>query len=242
MTAPPQPPHPSLNMNSQTHLLPWLAGSLMLSILPAHGAVIVDLGPGLSSPPVALGGYALTPFPDDPRDNFTQVASVPSPLGGTVEFSPDVSLRELGDGWDTWSHGYAGDVYVAEGQATLSLTLPAGTAAFSFYVQPDAWDLFEFQVSAGGSTSAAFTVDGDAGARYVGLYSTDPGQPLSQVWIENTDGQAGGFAVGEFAIAVVPEPEGSLALGGLGCLALAAWRARRRDQETANPQQPSRST
>lgn len=186
-------------MNSQTHLLPSLAGSLMLSILPTHGAVVVDL-------------------------------------------SPDVSLRELGDGWDTWSHGYAGDVYVAEGQATLSLTLPAGTAAFSFYVQPDAWDLFEFQVSAGGSTSAAFTVDGDSGARYVGIYSTDPGQPLTQVWIENTDARAGGFAVGEFAIAVVPEPEGSLALGGLGCLALAAWRARRRDQETANPQQPSRST
>ena len=78
VTASPQPPYPSLNMNSQTHLLPSLAGSLMLSILPTHGAVIVDLGPGLSSPPATLGGYTLTPFPDDPRDNFTQVAAVPS--------------------------------------------------------------------------------------------------------------------------------------------------------------------
>jgi hypothetical protein len=179
---------------------------------------MIDMVPGLSSPPPTLGGYTLTPFPDDARANLTTVTSVPGPLGGSLGFSPSVSLREIGDGWDTWSHGYAGDVYFAAGATTLTLTLPPRTLAFQFYLQPEVWDLFEFQVSSGGTLSPVFTVDGDSGARYVGIHSTDPASPLTTIVIQNTDGLAEGFAVGEFAI--VPEP------AGLGCLGLMAWRRR----------------
>lgn len=213
-------------MNSRASLLLPLAFGLPSSVLSAHGAILADLSPGLSSPPATLGGYPMTAFPDDARANFTAVNSVPSPVGGNVAFDASVSLREIGDGWDTWSHGYAGDVYFAEGLTSLTLTLPPGTVAFAFYLQPDAWDLFEFEVSSGGTVLGSFSVEGDAGARYVGIYSTDPATPLDAVLITNTDGLAGGFAVGEFAIAV-PEPGAALWLGGLGCLGFAVWRGRR---------------
>ncbi len=213
-------------MNAMHPVRSGLAASFGMAILTAHAATLVDLTPGLSSPPSTLGGYAMTPFADDPRANLTSVTSVASPLGGTLGFGAAVSLREIGDGWDTWSHGYAGDVYVAEGLTSLTLALPPGTLAFSFYLQPDAWDLFDFEVESGGTTSGSFTVDGDSGARYVGVYSTDPGVPLLSIAIENVDGNADGFAVGEFAIAVVPEPAAALSVGALGCLAFAAWRRR----------------
>ena len=213
-------------MNSHSPILSGLATSLGMALVTAQAATFIDLSAGLSSPPAILGGHSMTLFVDDARANFTAVSTVPSPLGGALDFDSAASLREIGDGWDTWSHGYAGDVYVAEGLTSLRLALPPGTMAFSFHVQPDAWDVFEFQVESGGTGSGSFTVDGDSGARFVGVYSTDPSVPLSSILIENVDGNAGGFAVGEFAIAAVPEPATAAWVAALGCLAFAAWRGR----------------
>lgn len=215
-------------MKSQLNLTGRLLGGLALSLITAQAAVVIDLSPGLSSPPATLGGYLMTAFADDSRANFTDVSSAPSPLGGSVGFGSTVSLREIGDGWDTWSHGYAGDVYFAEAASGLSVTLPPGTLAFYLYVQPNDWGTFEFTVSSGLTTSPVFSVDGDSGARYVGIYSTNPAEPLTGMFIENTDGLADGFAVGEFGI--VPEPATAACLAGVGCLAFGAWHRRRSSQ------------
>ena len=102
-------------MNSHSPILSGLATSLGMAILTAHGATFIDLSPGLSSPPATLGGHPMALFADDARANFTSASTVSSPLGGALGFDSAASLREIGDGWDTWSHGYAGDVYVAEG-------------------------------------------------------------------------------------------------------------------------------
>jgi hypothetical protein len=102
-------------MNSHSPILSGLATSLGVAILTAHRATFIELSPGLSSPPATLGGHSMTLFADDARANFTSVSTVSSPLGGVLGFDSAASLREIGDGWDTWSHGYAGDVYVAEG-------------------------------------------------------------------------------------------------------------------------------
>jgi hypothetical protein len=55
----------------------------------------------------------MTPFPVDVRPTFTDVIDVTSPLGN-VNFSTPLSLRRIGDGWATWSHGYAGDVHFTD--------------------------------------------------------------------------------------------------------------------------------
>jgi len=200
-----------------------LVAGLAAATLTTQASVIIDLAPGLASPPPTLGGYAMTAFADDSRPNFDLVNSVPAPGGGTVGLSLDLSHREIGDGWDTWSHGYAGDVYFTAGASELTLSLPAGTLAFYLYVQPNFWGAFEFRVASEFTVSPAFLVEGDSGASYVGVYSTDPSDPLSSVFLKNTDGLAGGFAVGEFGTNV-PEPAGSALLVGLACSGWLGWR------------------
>ena len=102
-------------MNPRFPILSSLATSLGMALVTEQAATLIDLSPGLSSPPATLGGHSMTLFTDDSRPNFASVIAVSSPLGGVLGFDSAASLREIGDGWDTWSHGYAGDVYVAEG-------------------------------------------------------------------------------------------------------------------------------
>jgi hypothetical protein len=101
--------------------------------------------------------------------------------------------RCIGAGWATWSHGYRGDVYFTGGATSQTITLPAGTKAFYMYVEPNPFDTHTFEVLSGGATSGPFTVVGDSGARYVGIYD-DGGGTLGTVTIRcDVD-----FASGEF--------------------------------------------
>jgi Bacterial Ig-like domain len=192
-----------------------LIGALMLlgaSGRPAMaGSVAVDTSPGTAAPPSTLGPYAMTPFAPDGSPVSTSVMSVPAPGGGALQFDRSLNHYTIGNGWNSWSHGYTGDVYSNwfENSPTrdrLVMTLPANTQAFYFYVEPNLWDEANpsgYNVTAtahDGTTSGPTAVYGNAGAKYFGFYSVD-GSALNTITVD-VDPGALGFAVGEFGIAV----------------------------------------
>jgi hypothetical protein len=141
---------------------------------PAAAATITFQDLGTAAPPATLGGFAMTPFPDDGFAPFDPVTSLPSPLGGTVDFSPTMMNLEVPSSWATWSHGYTGDVYWTQGATSVLMTLPAGTNAFYFYAEPNPQTLFNFMATAAdGTSSPILPIDGNAGARGFGFYSPD---------------------------------------------------------------------
>lgn len=196
----------------------------------AHAAVIGVSG-GTAAPSTTLGGYTMTPFPDDARANFTVVSGVTSPLGGTLGFTPSLQLRSIGAGWATWSNGYTGDVYYGEDLTSLTLTLPTGTGAFYFYVEPDLFGTFTVTATESSGTQLTQSVASSSGASYFGFYGT-AGSTLSSITVSVPE-QAGGFAVGEFGIAAaggraVPDTTTPLVLVAIAFGALVVMQRRLR--------------
>lgn len=147
-----------------------LPSSRQGNIAPA--AIMFDLSPGTGPPPATLGGFTMTPvpFPGAPACTGIAPPSLPTP-GGPIGITPWVDSRCIGSGWSTWSHGYSGDVYFSNGSTSQSVTLPAGTRAVYFYVEPNPFAVHNFEVIADGVSSGIFSADGSGGARYVGVYN-----------------------------------------------------------------------
>jgi hypothetical protein len=173
----------------------------------AHGAVVYqDIGTG--SPPFIVGYYQMLPFDQAAQaavPNTTLVTEIPgSPVPGTLTSSIALEKRTIGSGWATWSHGYAGPVFVtplSSGAQTVVLTLPAGAHAFYFYVEPNSFGVFSITATTNsGATSGPIGVDGSAGARGFGFYAT-AGETISTITIAGEEG-AQGFALAEFAVGV----------------------------------------
>lgn len=207
----------------------------------ALGAIIIDTSPGTGAPPVTLGGYVMAPFPDDPSPEFTLVNSATPPpesvVTGNLTFNRDVELNQIGGGWDLWSHGYQGQAYYVFSDdypavTELMMTMPGGTLGFYFYLQPNLkQSSFEFRVDSEAVTQT-LSISGNGGASFVGFYSDDVMDPISFVFVKQTDGFADGFAVGEFAINElgqpgVPEPWAYGLISSVGLLGFAALRRAR---------------
>lgn len=202
---------------------------------------------GTAAPQATLGGYPVIPFELDGRPIGDPVTTFSPPGGSPVigDVLSDTPLGhfQVGNGWVTWSHGYAGDVYWMDEDSfgnydplsdtyssSLTLLLPAGTKAFYFYLEPTLYSAFEFVVSSE-NASELLLIDGNAGAQGIGFYSDDPGQDLLSIAISRQGTFSDGYGIGEFGINgdyehPVPETPAPLALLGLAIGGLLAARRR----------------
>lgn len=225
--------------------LAWLFVSFGSYRLDA--AVVMTIG-NTNAPESTLGGFTMSPLArTNPR--FALVTSTSSsPSVGfnqgvyeTAAFDPSASPAQASPPYfGSWSHGYTGNVWHTSDSSntrSLTLTLPASTKAFYFYVQPVAFGIVSITLDYPGITSRSLSASGSTGAVYVGLHS-DAGEDLTSIKITSEDTPAGasGFAVGEFGIfntgsggggggGVVPEPT-SMAIFGLSGLAFLVKRVR----------------
>lgn len=209
---------------------------VVLSTSALAGVVAVDLGTG--SPPLSLGGYEMVGF-QDARPLGDEVVDVAPPGSATVtgmlEWDVPLEHTKVGQGWDTWSHPYTGDVYwldeIIYGN-TLTLTLPLGTQSFYFYLEPNFFGEASFGVTSG-TTTRVLDVMGEGGANGIGFYSDDPGQSLVSITIEKLSADfTDGFGVGEFAIngvATMPDASGGVWIVGMAWLGILGlrWQMRR---------------
>jgi hypothetical protein len=174
----------------------------------AAGTIVFDGSPGTGPPPVTLGPYTMIPVQPDERPLGDLVTGVPSP-SGPIGFSPALEHLRVAQGWATWSHGYAGDVYMTDPALSVTVTLPPQTAAFYLYAEPNPFAIFTIQATADdGTSSGPIAVDGFAGAQYYGFYGTG-GATIETITVSSDID----FAIGEFGINGVPVARNYVALG-----------------------------
>ena len=163
----------------------------------AASSIVFTSAPGSSAPPKKLGPYTMTAFGADPQGIGAPVDDATGPTG-PLGFSPELAHARVGDGWETWSNGYGGDVYTTP-DSSITLTLPPDTSAFYFYAEPEQFQVFTITATSGdGTSSGAIPVEGEDGAQYFGFYGKGTAT-LSSVTVATAD--PNGFAVGEFGIA-----------------------------------------
>jgi hypothetical protein len=163
-----------------------------------HPRIVFDGSPGTGAPPSTLGPYSMSQFGSD-SSPIGNVTGVSGPTG-RLEFSRELDHELVGIGWNTWSHGYEGDVYTTGESTDVTLNLPSNTQAFYFYAEPEPYEVFEVTATAqDGTTSGPIQIDGYAGASYLGFYS-EYSAPLESITVSSSEE----FAVGEFGIHGTP--------------------------------------
>lgn len=216
-----------------------LGGASVLLTAAAAPAAVEFVNLGTAAPPAAVGPFAVTAYDVAAQAaiaNGANTAVIPgSPLAPNTTTSFRVQKRTVGDGWASWSHGYAGPVFFTVPiQPPLTLTI-APARAFYVYVEPAAFGrpfAFTVATNAGGASGPVF-VDAAGGATGFAFYTT-AGESLTAITID-ADANAGGFAFAELGLgnsgvgtpSPTPTPRPPLDPGG-GCTVItgspaAAW-------------------
>ena len=193
---------------------PRMGGALMLvlaaTLLAAKaGASVLFVNLGTAAPPSTVGPFAVTPYDLTPQEaipDLSNVTVIPgSPIAPDTAVSFQVQKRTVGDGWTSWSHGYAGPVfYTVPIVPPLTLTI-APAMAFYVYVEPAAFGQpFAVTVTTNAGGSGSVLVDGAGGATGFAFYTT-ASESITSVTIDADPG-AQGFAFAELGL-------GNLGLG-----------------------------
>jgi hypothetical protein len=157
--------------------------------------------PGTSAPPARLGPYITQPLPFESRTIGRHVSTIRT-KAGNIRLTAAGEIDGIGNGWESWSNGYAGDVYFfaangAHGRTSVTLKLPKGTKALYFYAEPQLYETLSLRASANNGTSSGDkTITGSAGATYFGFYASR-GHTIRTITVRSV----GEFALGEFGIA-----------------------------------------
>lgn len=224
---------------------------LVLATAPSlAGAPITSHDWGTGAPEATLGSYAMSAFSLDGRGEGAVVQTVAGPDSRTLGFDQDMLHYRVGSSWISWSHGYAGDVYqldeISTGASAVTLVLPTGTRAFTFYVEgtyfdsPTAGVQFDFNVTVTNSVGEFLAVGPTSiasfgGARGFGFFASTAGDAdLASITVEGIGTWPDGFALGEFGINRLPpngvpdhSPTGVLLAGALAALTAAGRRRTR---------------
>lgn len=180
-------------------------GATSSSTCTATVSTVTAYDLGTSAPPTTLGGYTVQAFDQTEQaaiTNGTSVTTIPgNPLSGSLTLATALDKHAIGSGWSTWSHSYTGVVYGLYTSSTSNtLTLPTGTTAFYFYLEPDTFSTFAITATSdSGATVGAVDVAGSAGANGFG-FAAPCGSTLSSITFTVPSG-ANGYAIGEFGIA-----------------------------------------
>lgn len=165
---------------------------------------------GTSAPPETYEGHLMTKITDDRPTGYTPVSDLPTPWLSSLTFTPTVLHAHTPNDWATWSHGYEGSIYYNE-LPQLDMTFPDNVCALIFYLEPNAFSTFNFNVSYSDGWFLNLDVTGFAGAVGIGVSLHDEHGFPTGVSILNTDGAAAGFAVGEFSMSLCePTDDGVL--------------------------------
>ncbi len=173
----------------------------------ANGNITFSDSPGMAAPPATLGPYAMTAFGADPTANGASLSSIGGPAGPIGLSTALTKATTPSGGWNNWSNGYTGAVYFSPTAESVTLTLPAGTAALYLYLEGDTFGSNPFTVTAqdgapGDTTSSgAVSATSPGGASYFGFYATG-GQTIWTVKISAAENV--GLGIGEFGIAQLP--------------------------------------
>lgn len=173
-----------------------IASLIACSTLRA-GADIIGSQLGTGAPPTAVAGVPINPFPFR-ADIFAETMNVLDEFEREYRFNSSHSVRQVGFGWATWSHGYTGNVYYTNGATSIRITYPRGIKTAYLYVQPNPFGMWPFTIKAsdGNQTITELgEVEGSAGASGW-LFTTTLDSDIIFVEISSDVD----FAVGEFGV------------------------------------------
>ncbi len=141
-------------------------------------------------------------------------------FNGSLDFDAGHSLRRIGYGWATWSHGYTGEVFYNNGAFSMGYDLNMDEVhAFDAYLDHDLGAIHWYEITAYGSGGGEATAElqiQSGGSTHFGFYAA--GETIERIEIEGS----GQWTIGEWRVGV-PSP------GVMGAFALAVlWANRRR--------------
>ena len=189
-----------------------LAGIMLAATSFAASADILFQNIGNVAPPAQLGSHTMTPFDQTPQAaivEFSTVTSIPGGPGGTfVGVSPASNKVTDGVSWNaatSWPGGASVFFFSGYGVSSQTLTLPANTKAFYFYVESNSYTTsYEYTVTTdSGATSTPTVVAGNGGGHGFGFYST-AGENITTITVSGNGLSGAGFLMGQFGISSGP--------------------------------------
>ncbi len=195
-------------------LISTMLAATALTSAPAFAVATYD---DLSAWQSAVGSFNRD---TDYGSSFSDITSLALDDGTALGFGSSVNVRDIGGGWSTWSGGYTGQVLYSNGANSLSVSLSAGVNALGFFVEPNPFSTYTFNLSLSDGSNQSGSYDGSGGAGFLGFSGPGiTGFTLSS----DTD-----FALGDFYTGgAVPEPASwALMIFGFGAVGVSMRRAK----------------